>query len=54
MATDNAHIDWAQKDFYAELGVSKTAMHDEIKKSYRKLARANHPDSTPGDTAKHE
>ena len=54
MATDNAHIDWAQKDFYAELGVSKTATHDEIKKSYRKLARANHPDSNPGDTAKHE
>ena len=54
MATDNTHIDWAQKDFYAELGVGKTATHDEIKKSYRKLARANHPDSNPGDTAKHE
>ena len=26
----------------------------DIKKAYRKLARANHPDSNPGDTAKHE
>ena len=54
MATDNMRIDWAQKDFYGELGVAKTATHDEIKKAYRKLARANHPDSNPGDAAKHE
>ena len=54
MATENMRIDWAQKDFYGELGVTKTATHDEIKKAYRKLARANHPDSNPGDTAKHE
>lgn len=43
--------DWATKDFYAELGVKKDATADEIKKSYRKLARANHPDSNPGDSA---
>jgi molecular chaperone DnaJ len=54
MATDNMRIDWAQKDFYGELGVAKTATHAEIKKAYRTLARANHPDSNPGDTAKHE
>ena len=46
--------DWANKDFYDELGVKKDAAADEIKKAYRKLARANHPDSNPGDTAKHE
>ena len=49
--TDGFRADWAQKDFYAELGVKKDATADEIKKAYRKLARANHPDSNPGDSA---
>jgi molecular chaperone DnaJ len=43
--------DWASKDFYKVLGVTKDASAEEIKKSYRKLARANHPDSHPGDKA---
>jgi curved DNA-binding protein len=39
------------KDYYATLGVSKSATDKEIKSSYRKLARKHHPDVNPGDKA---
>jgi molecular chaperone DnaJ len=43
-----------EKDLYAVLGVAKTASQDEIKKSYRKLARKHHPDVNPGNRAAEE
>ena len=36
-------------DLYKELGVSKNASPDEIKKVYKKLAGQLHPDRNPGD-----
>ncbi|HEY1617097.1 MAG TPA: molecular chaperone DnaJ [Streptosporangiaceae bacterium] len=41
--------DFLEKDYYKTLGVVKGATADEIKKSYRKLARQFHPDANKGD-----
>src|SRR5512145_3126551 len=44
-----ASQDWFEKDFYAILGVPQDADAATIKKTYRKLARKEHPDQNPGD-----
>ena len=46
-----ASQDWIEKDFYKILGVTKGVSDADLKKAYRKLAKANHPDLHPGDQA---
>ena len=43
-----------RQDFYKTLGVTRGASLDDIRRSYRKLARKYHPDVNPGDRAAEE
>jgi molecular chaperone DnaJ len=38
-----------KKDYYAILGLKKTATAEDVRKAFRKLARKHHPDVNPGD-----
>ena len=41
----------AKQDYYATLGIARSAPIEEVKKAYRKLALQFHPDRNPGDQA---
>ena len=38
-----------REDLYGLLGVSQRASQEEIRRTYRRLARENHPDANPDD-----
>ena len=44
----------AQQDYYKKLNVKRGASAEEIRKSYRRLARKYHPDVNPGDKSAEE
>jgi len=44
----------AYKDYYATLGVPKSASQKEIRSAYRKLAAKHHPDRNPNDEGAEE
>ena len=43
-----------KQDYYATLSVGRDATADDIRKSYRRLARKHHPDLNPGDKSSEE
>ena len=42
------------RDYYKDLGVAEGASQEDIKKSFRKLAKEYHPDRHKGDSSKEE
>ena len=44
-----AQREWFEKDYYAVLGVPKTATDKELSRAFKKLAKQLHPDANPGN-----
>ena len=44
----DAQREWLEKDYYKILGVDQSVTAKELSKSYRTLARKNHPDTNQG------
>jgi molecular chaperone DnaJ len=49
-----AQREWFEKDYYAVLGVPKTATDKELSRAFKKLAKEHHPDANPGNPAAEE
>lgn len=50
----DGYLDVASRDFYKVLEVEPGASAEEIRRSYKRLARENHPDRNQGDDAAEE
>lgn len=46
--------EWAEKDYYAVLGVTRDVSAAELAKTYKRLAKRHHPDANPGDASAEE
>ena len=49
-----AQREWFEKDYYAVLGVPKTATEKELSRAFKKLAKEHHPDANAGNAASEE
>jgi molecular chaperone DnaJ len=49
-----AQREWFEKDYYAVLGVPKSATEKEMSRAFKKLAKQLHPDANPGNAEAEE
>ena len=49
-----AQREWFEKDYYAVLGVPKSATDKDLSRTFKKLAKQYHPDANPGNAEAEE